>query len=96
MLVELHNGEETIILDKGLSDFYFDNNKILDKIFLKWFLDYYNYETELVDKYKIKIMDNDINFVELMDNDYIIINNNGFIKNSEQETENNLEYETDI
>lgn len=105
--VELKQGGEKILLDKGLSDFYFNGNKILDEIFLKWFLNYYNYGIELQEEYTIKIMDNDIKFFELSSEDYIILNNNGFIKNGEnEENENgenengenidNFEYETDI
>ena len=45
--VELKQGGEKFLLDKGLSDFYFNGNKILDEIFLKWFLNYYNYGIEL-------------------------------------------------
>ena len=110
--VELKQGGEKILLDKGLSDFYFNGNKILDEIFLKWFLNYYNYGVELQEEYTIKIMDNDINFFELSNEDYIILNNNGFIKNGEKGNEengenqnekseneeniDNFEYETDI
>ena len=89
--VELKQGGEKILLDKGLSDFYFNGNKILDEIFLKWFLNYYNYGVELQEEYTIKIMDNDINFFELSNEDYIILNNNGFIKNGEKGNEENGE-----
>ena len=64
--VELKQGGEKILLDKGLSDFYFNGNKILDEIFLKWFLDYYNYGVKLQEEYTIKIMDNDINFFDII------------------------------
>ena len=95
--VELKQGGEKVLLDKGLSDFYFNGNKILDEIFLKWFLDYYNYDIELEEEYTVKIMDNDINFFELSRGDYIVLNNNGFIKNGENvKNEERFEYETDI
>jgi len=87
--VELNQGGEKTLLDNGLSDFYFNGNKILDEIFLKWFLDYYNYGIDLEYEYSIKIMDNNINFVELSKNDYVILNNDGFVKNEENENEEN-------
>ena len=33
-----------LVTDKGLSDFYYNGNKIFDEVFLKWFLDQYNYD----------------------------------------------------
>lgn len=89
--VELNQGGEKILLDNGLSDFYFNGNKILDKIFLKWFLDYYNYDINLQEEYIVKIMDNNINFHKLSDGHYVILNKDGFIKNEEQTEEQNEE-----
>ena len=81
MQVEILQNEQKFTIYKGLSDFYYKNNKIFDEVFLKWFLDYYKYDFVLEDDYVIKIMDNDINFVELSKNDYIILTDNGFKKN---------------
>ena len=87
--VELNQCGEKTLLDNGLSDFYFNGNKILDEIFLKWFLDYYNYGADLEDEYSIKIMDNNVNFVELSRGDYVVLNKDGFVKNGVNENEVN-------
>lgn len=81
MQVEITQHEQTFIIDKGLSDLYYNGNKIFDEIFLKWFLDHYKYDFILDDNYIIKIMDNNINFIELSKEDYIILTEDGFDKN---------------
>jgi len=59
---------------------YYDNlvgNKILDSLFLKWYLDYF-YDMELPKNYKLKIFDKNINMFDLNKNEYVVLKKDGY------------------
>ena len=64
-----------ISIHKFLDKFYIKNNKLLDKIFLKWYINTY-YNIELREKYELHIIDSDINMFTINNNDYIKIKDN--------------------
>ena len=57
------NGERTSI-HEHLKPFYLNNNMILDKNFLKWYLEKF-YAMILNDEYKLHIIDNNINLFQI-------------------------------
>jgi len=78
--VEYKFGEdETLDIHSNLKGFYMNDNTILDKQFLEWFLARF-YNRTLDDNYELHIFDKDVNllkigpeqFIELKDNTYTV------------------------
>ena len=71
--VELEQNGTKKEIHEYLHYFYLEGNKIFDKIFLKWYLDYW-YQINLEEEYKLHIIDNNINIFTLSPDQYIILN----------------------
>jgi hypothetical protein len=73
------NGERTSI-HENLKPFYLNFNMILDKKFLKWYLEKF-YAMVLNEKYKLHIIDNNINLFQIDENQSIhLFKENGLSK----------------
>ena len=75
--VELEQNNERIDLKESLEYFMINKNKILDTLFLRWVLKYW-FGEKLANKYKIHIIDSDVNIFVLQSNQYIILNKNKY------------------
>lgn len=75
--IEYIVGDEVLDIHEYLTGFYINENKILDKDFLKWYL-YYYYSKELSDDYSLRIFDKDVNMFIIKDNQYIQLNDNSY------------------
>ena len=75
--IEYKQGDTTIELQEHMEYFYLKDNKILDNIFLKWYLKYW-YNIELEPDYKLHIIDNQINIFILEPNQYIVFGENKY------------------
>ena len=75
--VELEQNGEKKEIHEYLHYFYLDGNKILDKAFLKWYMNYW-YQMDLANTYKLHIIDNNINIFTLGTDEYIILNDNAY------------------
>jgi len=75
--VELEQNGKKKEIHEYLHYFYLDGNKILDKAFLKWYMNYW-YQLDLVDVYKLHIIDNNIKIFTLDNDEYIILNDNAY------------------
>lgn len=73
--VEIEQNGERISIHDNLDQFYLNNNKILDKNFLKWYLNYF-YSMELSSDYKLHIIDSDINIFVLKHDDEVLLTKN--------------------
>ena len=88
--VELVVGDEILDIHKTLNKFYLKNTKILDKTFIRWFLKKMH-NIEHAD-YELKIFDKDVNFFRLKQNEYIFLNDDGYVvKNEDDESEEDSE-----
>ena len=83
-----------------INDFFVNSNKILDNCFVKWYCNkHFSTEINLSDvkNYKINIIDNEINEIELSPNEFIVINKNSYnvnkntIKEEEQKVQDKEE-----
>ena len=83
-----------------INDFFVNSNKILDDCFVKWYCNkHFSTEINLSDvkNYKINIIDNEINEIELSPNEFIVINKNSYnvnkntIKEEEQKVQDKEE-----
>uniref|UniRef100_A0A6C0EM71 Uncharacterized protein n=1 Tax=viral metagenome TaxID=1070528 RepID=A0A6C0EM71_9ZZZZ len=70
--VELEQNGAVIDIHKHLDPFYTVGNRILSKSFLKWYLKSW-YNTELCDKYTLKIFDKDVNLFSIGPESYILL-----------------------
>lgn len=70
--IELNDKKVQLDLDH-LNEFFYNNNTILDKYFVKWFLLFYKYEVTYNDNYIINIIDDNVNCFTLSNSEYIII-----------------------
>ena len=64
--------------DFNIEPFSVINNKILDKVFVYWYLKY-KYKLECNDNYLISIIDNDINTYNVDKNQYVLLTKDTFI-----------------
>ena len=72
--VELEQDSEVIDIHKHLDQFYIVGNSILSESFLRWYLKSW-YNTELCDKYTLKIFDKDVNLFSIGPDSYISLGN---------------------
>ena len=70
--IELNDRKVQLDLDH-LNEIFYNNNTILDKYFVKWFLSFYKYEVAYNDNYIINIIDDNVNCFTLSNSEYIII-----------------------
>jgi hypothetical protein len=62
--IELEQNGEKKEIQHNMKFFYFENNKVLDKEFLIWYLRYF-YSTELEEQYKLCIIDSEVNMFDI-------------------------------
>tara|TARA_B100001057_G_scaffold491198_1_gene580960 strand:- start:5567 stop:6340 length:774 start_codon:yes stop_codon:yes gene_type:complete len=72
--IELVDLETNVVTDihHNLNSFYLIGNKILDEVFLKWYLDYF-YNLELPDNYKLQIFDKNVNMFSINKENSIVL-----------------------
>jgi hypothetical protein len=76
--VELLVDDKEVDIHHHIKEHYFKNNTILDKEFLLWFLNYYNYNDISLDsirsgKYLLKIIDKNVEMLDLESHEGIIL-----------------------
>lgn len=72
--VEYIDEENTYNLHEYLQPYYLDNNHILDQKFIRFFLKFY-FNTEPKEKYIIRVIDKDVNVIDLQTTDSIKLSN---------------------
>lgn len=60
-----------------LAPFYVSGNRILDKVFLQWYLSYY-YNIHVFGEYTLKVFDKDVNMFVLNENQHIMLEEDGY------------------
>ena len=73
--VELCQNEEKKSIHKHLENFYLEDNMLLDKPFLTWYVKTF-YSAILNDDYELSIIDSDINMFKINKDQHIILNQN--------------------
>ena len=80
MDIKIIFNREKYNVDFSLDNFYINGNIILDRVFIQWYLKrYYGITIQDADHYTCHIMDHDINFIKLTPDNYILIEENGYI-----------------
>ena len=74
VVIKLNNKE----YDFNISQFSVINNRILDRVFVYWYLKY-KYNVNCNDNYQISIIDNNINTYNIDKEKYILLTNESFI-----------------
>ena len=78
-LVEIKIDDKIYDITNLLINYYIESNKLFDDIFIKWLN--IKHKINLIDKnYKIKIIDNELNYIELEKNSYIELKKNDYIQ----------------
>jgi hypothetical protein len=72
--IELISGNHKESIHKHLTPFYVKENKILDKLFLKWYVKTF-YDIELEDDYKLNLIDSNVNMLTITNDKYIKLGN---------------------
>tara|TARA_B100001250_G_scaffold409534_1_gene434061 strand:- start:80 stop:793 length:714 start_codon:yes stop_codon:yes gene_type:complete len=70
--LSLENMDENITIHKNLECFYVNDNDILDKTFLTWYVKTF-YDITLNENYKLNIIDSDINMFNINKEEYLQI-----------------------
>ena len=73
--VELCQNENKSSIHKHLEHFYIENNKLLDKPFVSWYVKTF-YGILLDDEYSLSIIDSDVNMFKLNSEQYVILTEN--------------------
>jgi hypothetical protein len=73
--VELCQGENKVSIHQKLVNFYVEENMLLDKLFLNWYLRTF-YSIILDDNYNLSIIDSDINMFKIQNDEYVTLNPN--------------------
>lgn len=91
--IVIYNKEKFIIvLSDSDNNFYIVNNRILDKDFIKFYMNkYYNILLSTDDVYDIIILDNERHVHYLQKNNYIILKDNDYEILPEQDSNNSME-----
>ena len=74
--VELEQNEKKKEIHEYLPYFYLKGNKLFDKKFLKWYLDYW-YKIDLEGEYSLNIIDHEINIIQLKPDQHVILEDKG-------------------
>ena len=74
MQIDYEHETNKIEIQGELEKFYVEGNKLFDKEFLEWYMDYY-YQIKLSSDFKIHILDENIKMFTLTDNQCILITN---------------------
>lgn len=79
--IELEQNGKKMEIHEHLDYFFLKDNKILDKQFLKWYMNYF-FEITLEDNYKLHIIDHSINMLVLEPGQYVLLGDKDYdIKN---------------
>ena len=70
--IELKQNDRIYDIHEYISNFYIENNEILDKVFLEWFMKEF-YSTKLEDNYELNIIDKEINIFKLKKDEKVIL-----------------------
>lgn len=70
--IELKQNDKIYDIHEYISNFYIENNEILDKVFLEWFMKEF-YSTKLEDTYELNIIDKEINIFNLKKDEKVIL-----------------------
>ena len=73
--VELCQNENKSSIHKHLEHFYIENNKLLDKPFVSWYVKTF-YGLLLDDEYSLSIIDSDVNMFKLNSEQYVVLTEN--------------------
>ena len=76
-ITKKEENEEIVDIHSNLNNFYIDGNIILDKEFLEWYLDYF-YNLPLIEEYKLRIFDKDVNMFNILPKNGILFSNNTY------------------
>ena len=74
--VELVQNEKKKEIHEYLPYFYLKGNKLFDKNFLRWYLNYW-YQIDLEDDYSLNIIDHEINIIQIKPNQHLILEDKG-------------------
>ena len=78
MQIDYEDENNKIEIQGELEKFYVKDNKLFDKEFLEWYMEYY-YQTKISDNYTIHILDENIKMFKINKDQYIVITNDGDI-----------------
>tara|TARA_B100000575_G_C22978192_1_gene564507 strand:+ start:36 stop:641 length:606 start_codon:yes stop_codon:yes gene_type:complete len=70
--IELKQNDKIYDIHEYIGNFYIENNEILDKVFLEWFMKEF-YSTKLEDNYELNIIDKEINIFKLKKDEKVIL-----------------------
>ena len=73
--VELCQREDKTSIHKHLDHFYIENNRLLDKTFIKWYVKTF-YGLLLEEDYSLSIIDSDVNMFKLNNDQHIVLTEN--------------------
>ena len=76
--VELKYNDTSLEIHEHLDKFYLEDNHILDTVFLKWYTKFWFF-LDLPQKYKINIIDKDVNILTLQQNQSIVFADNKYV-----------------
>lgn len=76
-LIETGRHISPLDIHSNLQGFYVNENIILDKSFLEWYLRYY-YDRDLPDEYTIRVFDKDVNMFSLKASEGVILKNDKY------------------
>lgn len=75
--IELNEGGTTTEIHEHMQGFYIHGNKLLDRPFLAWYMDFW-YDHELKPNYTLQIFDKDVNMLRLGPEDSVTITKDGY------------------
>lgn len=75
--IELKQNDRIYDIHEYISNFYIENNEILDKVFLEWFMKEF-YSTKLEDNYELNIIDKEINIFKLKKDEKVILTKDSY------------------
>jgi len=70
--MELTQNDKIYDIHEYINYFYIENNEVLDKVFLEWFMKEF-YSIKLEDKYDLNIIDKEINIFNLKQDEKVIL-----------------------
>ena len=73
----IRDGEEALDIHSDLGAFYINGNKILDRTFLEWYLNYF-YTVKDIKEYELRIFDKDVNMFTLKSDQAIYLENDTY------------------
>ncbi len=73
--IELCQNENKTSIHKHLENFYIEDNKILDKTFMKWYTKTF-YSVMLDEDYTLSIIDSDVNMLKINKDQHVILTQN--------------------